>query len=54
MIAEAGLDQRARQMRLGLPDAEIVDRITGDKTFQGPNGKFDRVRFEQATPPGRL
>ncbi len=48
MIAEAGLDQRVRQMRLGLPDAEIVDRITGDKTFQGPNGKFDRFRFEQA------
>ena len=47
MVAEAGLDQRARQMRLGLSDAEIVRRITADKTFQGANGQFDRLRFEQ-------
>ena len=36
MVAEAGLDQRARQMRLGLSDAEIVRRITADPTFPGP------------------
>ena len=47
MVAEAGLDQRARQMRLGLDDAEIVRRITGDPTFRGATGKFDRGRFEQ-------
>jgi len=47
MVAEAGLDQRARQMGLGVSDAEIVRRITADKTFLGPTGKFDRQRFEQ-------
>jgi peptidyl-prolyl cis-trans isomerase D len=47
MVAEAGLDQRAGQMRLGLSDAEIVRRLTNDKTFQGANGQFDRFRFEQ-------
>ena len=33
MITEAGLDQRARQMRLGISDAEIVRRITTDPAF---------------------
>jgi peptidyl-prolyl cis-trans isomerase D len=47
MVAEAGLDQRARQMKLGVSDAEIVRRVTGEKAFQGPTGKFDRTRFEQ-------
>jgi peptidyl-prolyl cis-trans isomerase D len=47
MVAEAGLDQRARQMRLGLSDAAIVERITSDPTFRSPTGSFDRGRFEQ-------
>jgi peptidyl-prolyl cis-trans isomerase D len=46
MVAEAGLDQRARQMRLGISDAEIVRQITDSKAFQGPTGRFDRTRFE--------
>jgi peptidyl-prolyl cis-trans isomerase D len=46
LIAEAGLDQRAQQMRLGLSDDEIVRRVTTDPTFRGANGKFDRFRFE--------
>lgn len=47
MMAEAGLDQRARQMRLGIPDSDVVQRITDDPTFRGPTGTFDRGRFEQ-------
>jgi len=47
MIAEAALDENARQMRLGLSDAEIAKRITTDATFRGPTGQFDRNRFEQ-------
>lgn len=47
MVAEAGLDQRARQMRLGISDAEVVRDITSAKVFQGPTGQFDRGRFEQ-------
>jgi peptidyl-prolyl cis-trans isomerase D len=45
MVAQAGLDQRARQMRLGISDAEIARRITGDPNFQTPQGQFDRARF---------
>ena len=33
MIMDAGLDQRARQMRLGISDAEVVRRITADPVF---------------------
>ena len=46
MIAEAGLDQQARKMGLGLSDADVVRRITSDSMFQ-TNGHFDRVKFEQ-------
>ncbi len=46
MIAEAGLDQQARKMGLGLSDADVVRRITNDSMFQ-TNGQFDRVKFEQ-------
>jgi peptidyl-prolyl cis-trans isomerase D len=47
MVAEAGLDQRARQLRLGIPDSEIVQQITADPTFKSPTGSFDRLRFQQ-------
>jgi peptidyl-prolyl cis-trans isomerase D len=46
MIAQSGLDQRARQMRLGISDDEIARRITSDPIFQTPGGLFDRERFE--------
>jgi peptidyl-prolyl cis-trans isomerase D len=46
LIAQAGLDQRARQMGLGLADAEIARRITADPALQTINGHFDRDRFE--------
>lgn len=47
MVAEAGLNQRARQMRLGVSDAEIVRRLSSDPAFRGPTGQFDRLRFEE-------
>jgi peptidyl-prolyl cis-trans isomerase D len=46
MLVEAGLDQRVRQMRLGISDAEIVRRITTDPIFRSAGGTFDRARFE--------
>jgi len=46
MLMDAGLDQRARQMRLGISDDEIVRRITADPMFRTPGGTFDRTRFE--------
>jgi peptidyl-prolyl cis-trans isomerase D len=46
MIAQAGLDQRARQMGLGLSDADIARRITSDPKLQTTDGHFDRAKFE--------
>ncbi len=47
MVAETALDEQARNLRLGLANADIVERITSDPNFQGPNRQFDRNRFEQ-------
>jgi peptidyl-prolyl cis-trans isomerase D len=47
MIAQAGMDQQARKMGLGIPDSEIARHITTDPNLQGINGQFDRNKFEQ-------
>jgi peptidyl-prolyl cis-trans isomerase D len=46
LIADIVLDERARALGLNLSDAEVAKQITTDPTFQGPNGQFDRFRFE--------
>jgi peptidyl-prolyl cis-trans isomerase D len=46
MVAEAGLDQLARRMRLGISQNEIVQRVLHDPHFQTPSGQFDRALFE--------
>jgi len=47
LIAEITLDERARQLRLGLSDADIARSVTNDPAFRGITGQFDRSRFEQ-------
>jgi peptidyl-prolyl cis-trans isomerase D len=47
LIAETTLDERAKELRLGLADKDIATRITSDKNFWGPDGKFSRSRFEE-------
>jgi peptidyl-prolyl cis-trans isomerase D len=47
LIAEVSLDERAKQLRLGLADKDIAERIPTDPTFRGPDGKFSRSRFEE-------
>jgi len=47
LVAETTLDEQARKLRLGLADADIAQRVTADPSFRGPNGQFDRARFEQ-------
>jgi peptidyl-prolyl cis-trans isomerase D len=47
LVSEIVLDERARTLGLGISDAEVSRMITTDPTFQGPNGQFDRFRFEQ-------
>jgi peptidyl-prolyl cis-trans isomerase D len=46
LVADITLDARARALRLGISDTEIAKRITSDPSFQGPNGRFDRSRFD--------
>src|SRR5258708_5937997 len=46
MVAEAGLNERARQMQLGVSDAEVSRRIVANPSFQNQQGQFDRARFE--------
>jgi peptidyl-prolyl cis-trans isomerase D len=46
-VATTVLDERARQLRLGLSDAEVARRIMEDPSFRGFTGQFDRSRFEQ-------
>ena len=48
MIAQAGLDQQARQMGLSISDAEISRHIVNDPKFQSATGQFEHARFEQA------
>jgi len=47
LVAETTFDEQARKLRLGLTDADIAARITGDPNFKGATGQFDRARFEQ-------
>ena len=47
MIAETTLDEQAKDLRLGLSNAAIANRIQTDPTFSGPDGKFSRPRFEE-------
>ena len=47
LISEIVLDERARALGLALSDAEVAKQITTDPAFRGPNGQFDRFRFEQ-------
>ncbi|WP_040619660.1 SurA N-terminal domain-containing protein [Rhodovulum sp. PH10] len=44
-IAEAALDERARQLGLAVSTDEIVQQITKDPAFAGINGRFDQQRF---------
>ncbi len=46
MVVEAGLDQLAQRMRLGIPDTAIAQQIMRNPNFQTPTGQFDRGRFE--------
>src|SRR5262245_281672 len=47
IVAETALDERTRELGLGLSDAEIARRITEDPMFRGLTGQFDAGRFQQ-------
>lgn len=45
LLTDATLDERARQLGLGIDDDTIRTRITGTPAFRGPTGQFDRNVF---------
>src|SRR5215470_17910887 len=47
IIAGAALDERARQLRLGISDAEVVKQIKAEPAFRGISGQFDQSMFLQ-------
>ncbi len=47
LIAQAGLDQLAQRMRIGIPMSDIVQQVLADPHFQTPTGQFDRARFSE-------
>src|SRR3954452_13760561 len=51
IIAEAALDDNARQLGLGQSDAETMRMITSDPNFKGVSGAFDPARFQATIRP---
>jgi peptidyl-prolyl cis-trans isomerase D len=47
VVADAALDQRARQLGLGIADSEVARQIREIPAFHGLNGQFDPRLFEQ-------
>src|SRR5262249_25149206 len=45
-VQDSALDQTARDMRLGIPDADVVKNIMQDPTFRNLSGQFDKDRFQ--------
>lgn len=45
LVSEAALDQKAREMGLGVSDAVVAQSIQSDPSFRGANGAFDRALF---------
>ncbi len=44
-VADMALDERARELRLGLSDDEIARQVTSNPAFRGANGQFDQATF---------
>ncbi|PWB89828.1 peptidylprolyl isomerase [Methylocystis sp. MitZ-2018] len=47
LVTEVALDQKARQLGLAASDETTQRLLASEKVFQGPDGKFDAVRFKQ-------
>ena len=47
LVSDAVLDAQAHGLGLAIGQDQIAKAITGDQTFAGPDGKFDRARFNE-------
>ena len=53
LVAQAALDDQARDYNLGVPDARVLQAITDDPSFQ-VDGQFNREIFQRALQNQRL
>lgn len=47
LVAEAALTNAARGLQLGVTDSRLGGIIQSDPAFQGPSGRYDRLRLQQ-------
>jgi len=47
LIAEAAMNDTARDIKLGVSDTRLAQIIQSDPAFQGLNGRYDRNRLQQ-------
>jgi len=47
-IQNAALDQYVRRLRLGIPEAAVIQHVMDDPRFRIPGGQFDATRFQAA------
>lgn len=47
LVAEAALNNAAVGLKLGVTDERLASIIQSDPSFQGPSGRYDRVRLQQ-------
>ncbi|POF30103.1 peptidylprolyl isomerase [Roseibium marinum] len=47
LIAEAAMNDTARNLKLGVSDERLATIIQSDPAFQGPGGRYDRSRLQQ-------
>lgn len=47
LVSETALDQKAQQLGLAASDETTQRLLAAEKVFQGPDGKFDALRFKQ-------
>jgi len=47
LIGTTAVDIHAERLRLGMAEATVADAIKNEASFQGADGKFDTVRFQE-------
>ena len=54
LVTEAAIVARARSLGLGVPDPTLRDAVFAIPVFKGPDGQFDRQKFNQVLAANHL